>query len=506
MTFDGYIRVSRKGSRSGESFLSPDIQRDTIKRIAHAKGLELGEIIEEMDVSGSKRIEDRELGRLVERVERGESGGVIVWKLSRFSRSLFDAVEAANRIKAAGGRLIADDFDSTASNSKTMLGMLAGLAEDELDQRRTGFDEAQGRAVSRGIHIASRTPTGYRRRKDKRLEPNPKSAAAIAELFHRRAAGAGWTELAAFLDSTGAVGPYGNRRWTPSAVAKIVRNPVYLGEARSGRHRKAGAHEPLITRAAWEAAQARNGRPLASPRKGDGLLLAGLVRCAGCRYLVKADTMRDRDGGRLGLYRCRNRHAAGKCGSPASVLARVLDPFVEAAFLEALGPNGPLAEASASTADVDEALALVEEAERELVGYRDTPGIVTAVGGQASFLEGLQSRADTLEDSRRQLAEASERATLGSTVGLTEGGLIGAWPTLTTAEKRRLLSSAIDAVFLRPARGAGRVVPIEERALILWRGQAPDNLPRRGHRVPLAPFAWPDESPADVRVPVAKNA
>lgn len=506
MTFDGYIRVSRKGSRGGESFLSPEIQRDTIQRIAHAKGLELGEVIEEMDVSGGKRIEDRELGRLVERVERGESAGVIVWKLSRFSRSLSHAVEAANRITAAGGRLIADDFDSAASMAKTMLGLLAGLAEDELDARRAGFDEAQGRAVARGVHIASRTPTGYRRRKDGRLEPNPKAAASIAELFHRRAAGEGWTELAAFLDTTGTVGPYGNRRWTPSAVAKIVRNPVYLGEARSGRHRKASAHDPLVTRAAWEAAQARNGRPLASPRKGDGLLLAGLVRCAGCRYLAKADHMRDRDGGRLGLYRCRNRHAAGKCGSPATVLARVLDPFVEAAFLEALRPEGPLAEASASTADVDKALELFEEAERELITYRDTPGIVTAVGGQASFLEGLQSRAETLEDSRRKLAEASERATLGSAVGLTEGGLVEAWPTLTIAEKRRLLSAAIDAVFLRPARGAGRVVPIEERALILWRGQAPDDLPRRGHRVPLAPFAWPDESPADVRMPVAQNA
>jgi hypothetical protein len=118
----------------------------------------------------------------------------------------------------------------------------------------------------------------------------------------------------------------------------------------------------------------------------------------------------------------------------------------------------------------------------------------------------LQSRADTLEVSRRKLAEASERATLGSTVELTEGGLVQAWPSLTIAEKRRLLSAAIDAVFLRPARGAGRVVRIEERALILWRGQAPDDLPRRGRRVPLAPFSWPDESPADVRVPVAQNA
>jgi hypothetical protein len=68
MRFDGYIRVSDTKGRSGENFLSPEIQRDTIKRLAQSKGVELNEpIIEELDVSGGKRVEDRELGRLIGR-------------------------------------------------------------------------------------------------------------------------------------------------------------------------------------------------------------------------------------------------------------------------------------------------------------------------------------------------------------------------------------------------------------------------------------------------------
>jgi hypothetical protein len=59
--FDGYIRVSDTKGRSRERFLSPDIQRDTIARIARAKGVKLNEpIVEELDVSGGKRIEDCE--------------------------------------------------------------------------------------------------------------------------------------------------------------------------------------------------------------------------------------------------------------------------------------------------------------------------------------------------------------------------------------------------------------------------------------------------------------
>src|SRR4051812_21559395 len=114
MTFVGYIRVSDVNGRNGGSFISPDVQRETIERVAQAKGLELGEIVQELDVSGGKRVEDRKLGELVRAVEHGEAAGVIVWKLSRFSRSLLDAVEATNRITRAGGRLIAEDFDSAA--------------------------------------------------------------------------------------------------------------------------------------------------------------------------------------------------------------------------------------------------------------------------------------------------------------------------------------------------------------------------------------------------------
>jgi hypothetical protein len=86
--------------------------------------------------------------------------------------------------------------------------------------------------------------------------------------------------------------------------------------------------------------------------------------------------------------------------------------------------------------------------------------------------------------------------------GLTRGALLEAWPDLTVREKRDLMSTAIDAVFLRPVRGSGNQVVIADRVLILWRGEAPADLPRRGHRVPLAPFAWPDGS-ADMRLPVA---
>jgi site-specific DNA recombinase len=487
---DGYIRVSRVGGRGGESFISPDVQRERIEAYAKAQGHELATVHVELDESGGK-LERPKLQEALARIERGESGGIIVAKLDRFARSVAGAAQALERVEAAGGVLVAVDLgmDTSTSAGRLMRNVLMSLAEFELDRFRESWSTAQAHAVARGVHVASRTPTGYRRRADARLEPDPAAVGVIRELFQRRAGGEGWTALARFLDESGVRGPYSNATWTPSAVGKMIANPVYLGEARSGEHVNADAHEALVTRVEWEAAQ-MNGRASASPRNGDGLLLSGLVRCAGCRYLMKPDTMRGRDGSRLGLYRCRGRHAAGKCPAPASVMARVLDPHVEQTFLAALGPTGPLAEATTSTDAVEIASQHVDDAERELDEYLGA-NLVSVVGPER-FRAGLELRQEALDTARAELTEARQASVFADTLALTPGGLVEAWPTLSVSEQRHLLTAAVDAVMVRAVRGSGRAVPIEERVLVLWRGQSPDDLPRRGRRVPLSSFSWPE--------------
>jgi hypothetical protein len=208
--------------------------------------------------------------------------------------------------------------------------------------------------------------------------------------------------------------------------------------------------------------------------------------------------MRDRDGSRLGLYRCRARHPGGRCPTPTSTLARVLDPWVEERFLDALGADGPLAQAIADTEDAQAAEAELDAAEAELGAYRDDT--LVSVIGRTAYHAGLEKRAAAANAARSTLTEVRRRSQLAELLPTTPGSLAGAWSELSVAERRTILRAAIDTVILRPVRGGGRHVPISERALILWRGQAPADLPRRGNRVPFAPFVWPDERPADLGV------
>ncbi len=509
MRLVGYLRVSRVGGRAGDSFISPDVQRDSVEAYARAHGHELVAWQEDLDEPGS-RLRRPGFDAALAAVERGEAEGIIASKLDRLTRSIADLGRLLERSREEGWTLIAVDvgLDPRTSQGKLVANVLGSVAEWELDRRREDWSTAQARAVARGVHIASRTPTGYRRELNGQgkptgpLLPDPLAAPVVRELFRRRATGAGWQELCDFMDTAQVAGPYGNAAWTSRTLQHILANRVYLGEARSGRHVNEHAHEPIVSRAEWEAAQGV--RTIRSPRNGDGLLLAGLVRCAGCRYVVKADHMRDRDGSRLGLYRCRARHPGGRCPTATSALARVLEPWVEEQFLAALGADGPLAQAVADTEQVEAATRRVEAAEAELEAYRDDT--LVSVIGRLAYHAGLEKRAAAVDAARAELAEARRRSQLAELLPETPGSLSDAWSELSVAERRTILRAAIDAVMLRPVRGGGRHIPIAERALIFWRGEAPVDLPRRGHRVPLAPFVWPEEEPADLGVPGGENA
>ena len=82
---DQYVRVSRVAGRSGESFISPDLQREQGAAWASSRGVEVAAIHEDLDQSGGK-LERPGLDALMARIRAGETDGVIVSKLDRLSR------------------------------------------------------------------------------------------------------------------------------------------------------------------------------------------------------------------------------------------------------------------------------------------------------------------------------------------------------------------------------------------------------------------------------------
>lgn len=473
---DGYVRVSRVAGREGDSFISPDVQREQIEAWAKLRRATVHEWHVDLDMSGA-RADRPGLKAAIARVERGDIDGIVVAKLDRLARSLPVAFDAISRIEQAGGQLVSVDegIDPGTVNGRMMRGLLLLLAEWYRDQVRESWEVARERAIRRGAVVASTVPTGYQRGPGGRLEPHPQWAPTIREVFRRRAKGETWADLARFMNAAGVPVQYASgqdrarARWTGATVGRLVAGRVYLGEVRHGRFVNADAHEPLVPASLWHAAQAARG--VQKPRSvlGGPALLHGMIRCAGCGYSMHRSVSRQAEGFTWS-YRCRGRHSGGECPERAFVYADPIERLVVAEFRR--HADHLHTEASVETPNLAVALEELAAAEHALVVFRDDPRVIGALGADA-FAAGLQARAGTVDDARERVAAARMPAAgVPDTVTLRR-----MWPALPVEGRRRLLAAAIDCVIV-----AGRGDFTADRVRICWAGTAPDGLPGQGRR------------------------
>ena len=132
------------------------------------------------------------------------------------------------------------------------------------------------------------------------------------------------------------------------------------------------------------------------------------------------------------------------------------------------GEGGPIAEARVASEALEQATQSVTEAEHELDLFVTNPKLLSTLG-EERFVDGVEARQQALDDARAELAEIGSQSAIVEE--LTDGDLLGAWPTLSTADKRTLLHGFLDRVVLRRAGVRGRAAPsIEARTQIVMRG------------------------------------
>jgi site-specific DNA recombinase len=216
----------------------------------------------ELDVSGGTM--DRPVfNRIMERVRGGKSGGIVVYKLDRFARTLLGAVttlEEFGRYHATFASVTEPQLDYTSPSGRAFVQQMFVFAEFVRSTLKESWAVSQRAAIERGIHI---TPNGYigYDRFDGRFVPNA-DAPTVREVFLRRGAGESWGSLAEWLDAV-APKPDGGL-WTGQTVQRLCEKRVYRGEASRyvnqdvdgrGAIVNPDAHPAIVTEREWQAAQ-----------------------------------------------------------------------------------------------------------------------------------------------------------------------------------------------------------------------------------------------------------
>jgi DNA invertase Pin-like site-specific DNA recombinase len=470
LPFAIYVRVSEvdEERESDESFGSPAEQEAAARAWAERHDIEIAEVVTELNVSGAKPVAERELGRLVEAVEAGEIGGIIVKFLDRYARDLIESAVLLKRIRDAGGRMVAtaSGFDTEHMTPETEMtyNILMSVADAQRKRNRLSRADGARRSAERGNYLASRPPLGYRwhdREKNGKgvgkIVPDPKTAPLVMEVFRKRCEGTSLRDLSAWLGEH-------DVKMTKSGVRAVLANRAYLGEATvpgavKGDVRVVGsAHEPLVTPDVWERANAQGGTY--APRNGrwaSQALLPGLPLCSGCgRRLSVAGGGKVRDG-KVAYYQCTSEGCTARVG----VRMERLDAYVASLVQDALLVREPHVSAIMEGDDRYRlALEAVEDARRELEFFIAEVR-VTDVGKDA-WVKGKEARQTALLLARRELKSIRPSTPVTRIGGAS---LEEAMPALDRAHVARF----VDRIVVKPI-GRGRRVPVGERVDVFFVG------------------------------------
>lgn len=441
---DGYIRVSRRLGREGESYISPKVQREAIERWAEYKGITISEWHVDEDWSGGTQ-ERPGLEAAIARAVGGDTAGIVAWKIDRFSRYTEGGLRDLRLLEEANARLVfvVEDVDTGGPMGKFVYTVMLAMAEYFLANIKAGWIAAKTRAIKRGVHIGP-CPVGYQRNDDGTLALDPDRAPVIREAFRIAA-----RDIHQAIDHLTEHAQW--RTWTMFTVRRTLATRTYLGVTSYGESLvNAEAHTPLIDRATFEAVQARLAEPV--PRRTARALfpLSGVGSCASCgSHLV---------GGRGGLdarrtYRCSNRKT---CTAPVALSAAPLEAFVVAHLREAF--NHPGFRVGGLDEDIAAAEAALLEAERELDLFASDIEARRLLGER--YHQHLAERVGAIDSLREQLADAVTEHESGQIVVPDE-----LWDELEPLEMAEVLRAGLETVIV--ARGRA---PLAERVRVVPKG------------------------------------
>ncbi len=216
----GYIRVSTVDQ--AVEGVSLDAQKEKIEAWATLNNAKLIAVYRDAGLSG-KSLNNR-TGLLAALNAACDNKAVlVVYSLSRVSRSTKDTLAIAERLEKAGADLVSlsEQIDTTTAAGKMVFRMLAVLAEFERDlvseRTKAALDHLRGNGRKTGGDV----PFGYNC-VDGELVPNKREVKIVEVILDYHREGKGLRAICRELQKRHYKTKRGNRRWSPNLVARII--------------------------------------------------------------------------------------------------------------------------------------------------------------------------------------------------------------------------------------------------------------------------------------------
>lgn len=208
------------------------------------------------------------LQALLEEIRARNIQVVVVYKVDRLSRSIFDFHKMMQEFSKYDCNFVSitQSFDTSNSMGKLTLNMLLSFAQFEREVSAERVRDKIAASKAKGLWMGGTVPLGYDI-EDRHLVINEKEAEIVQKIFQKYLEIQNMQDVALWLNGQGfytkkwiakhSKRAHGGEPFQKSSIQRILTNPVYIGKITHYAQNKIynGVHKAIISQELWEQVQ-----------------------------------------------------------------------------------------------------------------------------------------------------------------------------------------------------------------------------------------------------------
>ena len=314
----GYIRVSTvEQSLKG---LSIETQIAEIEAYAKAHNMKLEGMYIDRGITARKQLTKRvEFMRLMEDVQSGKIEHIIVLRLDRFFRNIYDYHKMMNEYLTPNNcdwSAVKEQYTTATTNGRLMINLRLSIAEQECDTDGDRIKDVHQHLVDNGLVISGSVPFGLKI-ENKRMVKDENTNHIAKEIFD-------YFELHGSVRGTMY---YINNKYNLTLSYKTVRrmlcNPYYIGRYRENHN----FCEQTIELEQFDKIQKMLEKNIRERGKPQVYIFTSLLKCSRCGKSMAGNCSVKR-GVVYKYYRCPNRTINQSCDNLENCSEKIIEEYL----------------------------------------------------------------------------------------------------------------------------------------------------------------------------------
>ena len=302
-----YIRVSTE-DQAREGFSLPE-QEKRLRAMCEYKGYEIYKLYKDAGISAKTGNTRPAFEELLQDIRDKKCNTIVVLKLDRLTRSVFDLEGIMNFLEENNAYLDCanEEINTTNSSGKMVARLLTTVSQNEIERTNERTKFGLSGAIKEG-HIPARAPLGYKHI-DKKLVPDPLTKDIVIRIYNLYFEGKSYYNIATIFNEEQVLG---KTNWKDTGILRIISNEVYKGDYVHGKRTNhptlyKDVVEPIVSKEMWDNCQVQKNKNQKNYMRTQTYIFLQKLKCPKCgRILAGGASHKIKSDKWYFYYRCGN--------------------------------------------------------------------------------------------------------------------------------------------------------------------------------------------------------